>query len=293
MTSPLFFRQLEQEVFMSKTIFLGVILLILSSVFYSCGDTVRPPITEATLTLVKGQSAEVGFDNLTLGFYRLTNESRCPMNAYCVWPGIGEIIVYLLQKPGHDPTYVPVAIVGTAVSLSELDDVPAYVKGYQIRLIGLSPYPSGGPTDTSAYIARIKVTKVSSTPATKVQFTRLQPTDIMLDSVHIDESTINDHLLKLQLSNEGCLKKHYYWLYMSPPGFSKSNPPQADLYLRHFNNFDTCKSTMVVLADSMIFDLKPIRQLYDSTIGGGDSLLLNLYDYYKDTPGTAHTIILH
>ncbi|SYZ72732.1 exported hypothetical protein [Candidatus Zixiibacteriota bacterium] len=279
---------------MKRPIFDLVILALVVSVFLGCGDSAtNHQISEATVDLSLGQTVDLGFDNLELGFYRILDDSRCPMNAYCLWPGMGEITVYLLKRPMHDPAYVRVAIVGTAVALGEKDDVPAYVDQYRIRLIGLAPYPTGfDPIDSSEYVARIKVTKIDgSIPPPKIQTTFMEPTEIMLDPIDIDSVSLSGSDLLLKLSHGGCCKKHYYWLYMSPPGFTKSNPPQADIYLRHFANNDSCECLTSIYQS---FDLKPIIDLYDSTIGDMDSVRLNLYDYYEDSPLVPpHAIILH
>ncbi len=271
-----------------------IILALMSFMFLGCEDnSTNHEISEATVELSQGQKADLGFDDLEVGFYRFLGDSRCPTNAYCEWPGIGEITVYLLQRPMHDPVYVRIAIVGTVNSMSEFNDVPAYVSQYQIRLMGLMPYPiNSDPIDSSEYIARIKVARIDGPiPFPKIQLTHMEPSEIMLDSVQIDGLAYTGNNLQLQLSHGGCCKMHYYWLYMSPPGFTKSNPPQANLYLRHFDNADSCKC---IGFDTLSFDLKPIRDLYDSTIGGNDSIFLNLFDYYRDSAVILpHIIVLH
>ena len=61
-----------------------------------------------------------------------------------------------------------------------------------------------------------------------------------------------------------------------------SDPVQANIYLQHYANGDACEA---YLADSLKFDLTPIKQLYRDHYLPGGEIILNVYDYFEDTPG--------
>ena len=87
---------------------------------------------------------------LTIAFDRVTSDSRCPMNAFCVWAGDAIVAVLLSQRPG-----------GSAARELHTDargSETSYL-AYSIKLLTLAPYPQTDreirPED---YVATIEVT---------------------------------------------------------------------------------------------------------------------------------------
>jgi hypothetical protein len=87
---------------------------------------------------------------LTIAFDRVTSDSRCPMNAFCVWAGDAIVAVLLSQRPG-----------GSAARELHTDarGSEASYLAYSIKLLTLAPYPQTDreirPED---YVATIEVT---------------------------------------------------------------------------------------------------------------------------------------
>ena len=87
---------------------------------------------------------------LTIAFDRVTSDSRCPMNAFCVWAGDAIVAVSLSQGPGGPAARE----LHTDARASE-----ASYLAYSIKLLTLAPYPQTDreirPED---YVATIEVT---------------------------------------------------------------------------------------------------------------------------------------
>ncbi len=130
---------------------------------------------EDEIVLGYGETAYIESEGLWVSFTEVIGDSRCPMDAYCIWPGQAEIglalekrrgmedpIVLLLQ-PGRDPFEEP--------------QIYECSYGYRIYFLQLSPYPSAGHTiPDESYIARIVIERDSCCcPGGEVCFTWLSP----------------------------------------------------------------------------------------------------------------------
>ncbi len=92
-----------------------------------------------------------------------------------------------------------------------------------------------------------------------------------IDSVYTDDNALIYHIQY----GGGC-KTHEFQLF-STKGIYKSNPPQADVFLSHENNGDTCEA---LISDTLVFDLTPLRGR------GYERLGLRIFDYEKEEPYT-------
>ena len=70
---------------------------------------------------------------------------------------------------------------------------------------------------------------------------------------------------------------------MSPAAFLESNPVQANLFLRHDDKNDACDA---YITTEVSFDLTPLAELYQQFYGRKDEIILNVFDYFQDQPGT-------
>lgn len=111
-----------------------------------------------------------------------------------------------------------------------------------------------------------------------VQITDTAPADLQLDPFRLHGATIDGDTLTLSVEASGGCRHHNYELFMSPGGFSKSIPPQADLYIRHDGDDDPCDS--LVRAD-LGFDLSPVSELF----GRPGPIVLNIHGFFADVPG--------
>jgi hypothetical protein len=99
-------------------------------------------------TLRAGESAIVD-SRLTIAFERVVSDSRCPMDALCVWAG--DAVARLSLKVGRgapDTRELHTALNGSEVSFSD----------YKITLTSLAPYPqSAGKIRAEDYVATLTV----------------------------------------------------------------------------------------------------------------------------------------
>ncbi len=86
----------------------------------------------------------------------------------------------------------------------------------------------------------------------------------------------NDDYLIYHIQYGGGCKKHEFQLF-SRDGIYRSNPPQADLFLSHNNNGDTCEA---LVPDTLVFDLTPLRTRGYVRLG------LRIYNYESKEPYT-------
>jgi hypothetical protein len=97
-----------------------------------------------------GQGALVRIEGLRIGFDSVIEDSRCPKGVDCIWAGQGKIRIKL-NKTNKKPA---------SVELSTLEPGKVSYLGYQISLVGLSPYPqAGGTINKKAYVATLAVSK--------------------------------------------------------------------------------------------------------------------------------------
>ena len=139
--------------------FIRVWVLLPALVLGSCGgggDEGQGPVPAQVL----GQEYLIGFGetihlgSLTLEFTTLAEESRCPLNATCVWAGNARILV--------------TATLGSTTNVLELNTYPTYqvranFEGYLIELRRLQPDIPWSPRGPLAdYTATVFVDRASN-----------------------------------------------------------------------------------------------------------------------------------
>ncbi len=102
--------------------------------------------------LTVGQSARVDGPSLTVAFNGVTEDSRCPTGVQCIWAGNAAIAVSLTEGSGAT---------SQATLNTTLNPHSARVSGYEISLVGVTPYPKqGGTIPQATYIATLHVTRL-------------------------------------------------------------------------------------------------------------------------------------
>ena len=101
--------------------------------------------------LAFGESVEVEGTGVTVKFLNVTEDSRCPADAICIWAGQVSILVGVIAS-GTDPeNFVLTSGAGSDVSLSERQ-----VGDYMLKLTGVQPYPvSSQQIQPSEYVATL------------------------------------------------------------------------------------------------------------------------------------------
>jgi hypothetical protein len=95
-----------------------------------------------------GETIAVG--DLRLTFQRVVNDSRCPIDAVCVWAGDAEIALRIEQG----------SQAAVAALHSHLEPRRTVWNGYTIQLVSIAPSLSASsPVDPSQYRAQLLVTR--------------------------------------------------------------------------------------------------------------------------------------
>jgi len=111
----------------------------------------------------------------------------------------------------------------------------------------------------------------------------INPDSLQFTPFNLNEVTVKNDVLTLNVSYGGGCQEHEFELYMTPPTFMESNPVQANIYLRHDGNGDTCEA---YLTEDVSFDISKIAENYrDAYQSRAGVVLLNVYKYYEDNPG--------
>ncbi|MGR8930001.1 MAG: hypothetical protein ACU836_05120 [Gammaproteobacteria bacterium] len=106
------------------------------------------------MTLPLGQSVKLNQANLIIKFKAVPEDSRCPINAFCIMPGNGQVE---LEIRGLDPAYKIIALNthegSQAVTLSN----------YLLKLVSLNPPRIEGKSiGTADYSVTLSIEKVGS-----------------------------------------------------------------------------------------------------------------------------------
>jgi hypothetical protein len=102
-------------------------------------------------SLKVGQQASVRGENVAITFLAVTEDSRCPKGADCIWVGNGRVVLEL-RKNGSSAT--------SAELNTFLEPRRVLYLDYQIHLISLVPYPRvDARIDPSDYAATLMVTR--------------------------------------------------------------------------------------------------------------------------------------
>ena len=112
-----------------------------------------PPLNQG-FDLRVGESVRVGTgQTILIRFLRVTEDSRCPEGAVCIWEGNARVELQLERERLLIPPTI--ASLNTGVGPRSTD-----FAGYTIALRRLSPYPRiGEKIDARSYVAGLLVTK--------------------------------------------------------------------------------------------------------------------------------------
>ena len=108
-----------------------------------CGGKLASPSVPATFTLRPGQTASV--QNVAVTFRQVVSDSRCPLNALCVWAG-DATVAFTVRTIGQETRH--------ELQLADPGKRTAQVHNFLLEFQELQPYPvAGQPTDTGSYRA--------------------------------------------------------------------------------------------------------------------------------------------
>lgn len=150
-------------------------------------------------------------------------------------------------------------------------------------------------------IPRLNFSEISTPETQQIQFTitganiqqdttdliiitNQEPDSLQLDPFTLNEVSIDGDILTLNISYSGGCEEHDLQLFMSPSAFMESNPVQAALYLRHNDHNDPCDA---FITTDVRFNVRPIAEQYRRDYGDLDTIILNVFRYFEDTPSSA------
>jgi hypothetical protein len=243
-------------------------------------DIVVPDLTE-DIIFGFGRTVYVESEELWVSFTDVIGDSRCPMDAYCLWPGQAEIELMLEKRGGCNEPIVVVLQPGWS-PIGE----PIFFEcalGYKVIFLGLSPYPMSGHTiPDEEYVAWIRLEPDRNCcPEEEVCFTWVSPYLLQRDPFVLNEATLEGDELTVQVSYGGGCREHGFKLYMQP-AFAESNPVRANLYLSHNDNDDPCDAW---ITEDLTFDVRRVTELYYYYYGGYGDIILEIFGYFTDQPG--------
>ena len=131
--------------------------LLASAACGGAGDSASPPKDPArgayTVTLRSGEPSVISPDALTLHLIDV-NDSRCPIDALCVWAGHASVAVQVVQA-GHAGETLQIGL--PAPPEKQLPGEASY-RGYRFSLQGLDPAPRAAvPVPLDQYRAAVRV----------------------------------------------------------------------------------------------------------------------------------------
>lgn len=127
-----------------------IVLLLAMSCNQDSVLVIDTPLNQE-LTLAIGQQASVDQGNLVVTLTGVPEDSRCPIDAVCIWAGNGKVALNLRRGTSAN----------VAVTLNTMLDPHAVAFGiYEIRLTKLTPEPfAGHPVDPADYRATLLVSR--------------------------------------------------------------------------------------------------------------------------------------
>lgn len=261
-----------------KTI-LELLILILIFAAAHCSRTSEPTSPDGNLLSLNKQFGSVTV-NLNIGssivinqkttikFNRVITDSRCPMDAICVWDGNGEVELTLIND-----RKIETKILNTMLE-------PRYVifGEYIFELKGLSPYPrSDQQIDPADYNIDLIIKPIINS-YDEIKFVRLingSDTSIIdKDLLNVNNVEIDNDLLAFNISYSGGCREHKIELYALKE-IAESNPAQVTLMLSHNADNDMCEA---YLTQKVLFDLTALKNYLKDNHNINDKVLLIIHD---------------
>lgn len=270
---------------MKNRLYVAVLLILVAGIYVGCSDGVvnvdnryAAGPNDHIFEIRVGQTVMWDSEGLVITFDSTIHESRCPMNACCIWPGMAQIQTYLATRD-RGSAFARPSIIGMGEDSNSVNRLSDRALCYDVALLVLAPYPQDfGEPDPKEYVATIRVTKVEPSECyPQVIITDTPPDSLLLDPYWLEDLSIDGDVLTISLTYSGGCNDHDYQLYMSPAAFMESYPVQANLYLWHNGYDDACDA---IIAEDVRFDITPIAMLYDSHYPGSEGIVvLNVIGY--------------
>lgn len=210
---------------------------------------------------------EVVIDNkFKLRFEGVGADSRCPIDAICVWSGDGEVFLNI-SSANSSQRYT----VHTGLEPREI-----VIDNYLIQLINLLPVTrSDRRIKPEEYNVDIRVAKLIRKSPYPVQLINAANAGmIRKDMLNITEVSLVNDILNFSVGYSGGCREHLIELFALKE-IAKSNPAQVTINLSHFANGDMCEA---YITRKVEFDLTLLKQFLKNHYGINDRVILVMFD---------------
>lgn len=260
-----------KECTMKKSL-LFLISLIFLSTYTGCQDDVLLPnfstidVTQDSpkdATLKVGESVLLN-NEMLITFTGIGADSRCPIDAICVWAGDAEVRLKLKKGSLEKEVILHTGLTPTSVLFD----------GYEISLANVLPArKSNEEIKPGQYSILLRFNYNISAEKKQVYFIDGN-TDWVLkkDALAVNSAVIENNELVVSVSYSGGCASHLIELY-AYTGILKSNPPQMNLVLSHNANNDMCEA---YITKTIRFDLTKIKEYLGGQVGGAGTVILNV-----------------
>jgi hypothetical protein len=245
---------------------------LFAAALISCQDEVLLPgygtidVTQDSpkdTTLKVGESVLLNND-LLITFTGVGTDSRCPIDAICVWAGDAEVKLKLKKGNLEREVVLHTGLTPTSVLFD----------GYEIALVNVLPArKSTEQIKPDQYSILLRFRYNINSEKKQVSFIDGN-TDWVLkkDVLTINSASIEKDELVMSVSYSGGCRDHIIDLY-SYTGIMKSNPPQMNLVLSHNANGDMCEA---YITKNIRFDLSKIKEYLGGLVGVTGTVILNI-----------------
>ncbi|MFA7420874.1 MAG: hypothetical protein WCZ90_14420 [Melioribacteraceae bacterium] len=219
--------------------------------------------TPASVILKHGESAFLN-DDLLITFSGVGADSRCPIDAICVWAGDAEVKLKLKKGGLEKEVVLHTGLTPTAIVFD----------GYEITLKNVLPARKSTETvKPEQYVVELKINYNVNVETKQVYFIDANNDWVLKkDLLAVNSASIENNMLALSVSYGGGCREHIIDLY-SYTGIMKSNPPQMSLVLSHNANNDMCEA---YITKTIRFDLSKIKEYLGGQVGTTGTVILNI-----------------
>ena len=227
--------------------------------------TLNKETDSATVFLKYNQKAIVNSE-LTIHFEGVAGDSRCPMDANCVWAGDGEINLNLSKENESKD-----------ISLHTTLDPKLYdFAGYRIELKTLNPYPKSTEIiKQEDYNVELMIRHSESDTIKPVLLINEENNSLVEhDLLNVNKVQLDKDLLAFEVSYSGGCETHEIDL-LAYKSIQKSNPAQVTVMLSHNSNKDACEA---MITKEVKFDLSELKEYLKKNYNIQDKVVLLLFD---------------
>lgn len=119
---------------MTRLTLMGLAALSVAGGLAACDDEPTGPKPGESFTLAVGESAALDTIQASLRFLAVSEDSRCPLRAQCVWAGDGAVLLEIAPADGDAAEH-------TLHTNPESGPGSMLLAGFELTLLALEPYP--------------------------------------------------------------------------------------------------------------------------------------------------------